>query len=123
MQNAANKLTFRGSAQNSMTTFDCPSITTWRYFTCVYTWGGSVIMWVDGGNRKSASNVYASNSPGVKLSLATNLVGSGDEFRIHNGATSEAHAQADYKTQTDANFLVYGTVENQGGVGLLIFVR
>lgn len=35
----------------------------------------------------------------------------------------EADAQADYKTQTDANFLVYGPVENQGGVGLLIFVR
>ena len=32
-------------------------------------------------------------------------------------------AQADYKTQTDANFLAYGPVENQGGVGLLIFVR
>ena len=32
-------------------------------------------------------------------------------------------AQADYKTQTDANFLVYGPVENQGGVGLVIYVR
>jgi hypothetical protein len=38
-------------------------------------------------------------------------------------ATSEAHAQADYKTQTDANFLAYGPVENQGGVGLVIYVR
>ena len=123
MQNAANKLTFRGSAQNSMTTFDCPSITTWRYFTCVYTWGGSVIMWVDGGNRKSASNVYASNSPGVKLSLATNLVGSGDEFRIHNGATSAEHALADYKTQTDAAFLAYGPVVTQRAAGFTILVR
>ena len=36
---------------------------------------------------------------------------------------TEIVKQADYKTQTDANFLVYGPVENQGGVGLLIFVR
>ena len=32
-------------------------------------------------------------------------------------------AQADYKTQTDADFLSYGPVENQGGVGLVIYVR
>jgi hypothetical protein len=51
------------------------------------------------------------------------LVGSGDEARIRNGATSAEHALADYKTQTDANFLAYGPVENQGGVGFVIYVR
>ena len=80
-------------------------------------------MWVDGANKKSSSNVYASGSSGVELTLAGNLVGSSDELRIRNGATSEAHAQADYKTQTDADFLSYGPVENQGGVGLIIYVR
>ena len=121
MQNSDKQITFRG--KNNMRYFDCLSITTWRYFTCVYTWGGNVIMWVDGTNKKSSSPVYASESPGIEFTFAGNLVGSSDELRIRNGATSEAHAQADYKTQTDANFLAYGPVENQGGVGLVIYVR
>lgn len=121
MQNKDTQVTFRG--RNNMRYFDCPSITTWRYFTCVYTWGGNVTLWVDGTNKKSSSPVYASESPGIEFTFAGNLVGSSDELRIRNGATSEAHAQADYKTQTDANFLAYGPVENQGGVGLVIYVR
>ena len=122
MQNDAAKLTFRGDKSNSMATFACPSITAWRYFTCVYTWGGSVIMWVDGANKKSSSNVYASGSSGVELTLAGNLVGSSDELRIRNGATSEAHAQADYKTQTDDGFLSYGPVETQRAPGTAIYL-
>jgi hypothetical protein len=121
MQNKDTQVTFRG--RNNMRYFDCPSITTWRYFTCVYTWGGNVTVWVDGTNKKSSSPVFASESPGIEFTFAGNLVGSSDELRIRNGATSEAHAQADYKTQTDANFLAYGPVENQGGVGLVIYVR
>ena len=121
MQNKDTQVTFRG--RNYMRYFDCPSITTWRYFTCVYTWGGNVTVWVDGTNKKSSSPVYASESPGIEFTFAGGLVGSSDELRIRNGATSEAHAQADYKTQTDANFLAYGPVENQGGVGLVIYVR
>ena len=121
MQNKATQVTFRG--RNNMRYFDCPSITTWRYFTCVYTWGGNVTVWVDGTNKKSSSPVYASESPGIEFTFAGGLVGSSDELRIRNGATSEAHAQADYKTQTDDGFLAYGPVENQGGVGLVIYVR
>ena len=121
MQNKDTQVTFRG--RNNMRTLDCPSITTWRYFTCVYTWGGNVTVWVDGTNKKSSLPVYASESPGIEFTFAGNLVGSSDELRIRNGATSEAHVQADYKTQTNANFLAYGPVENQGGVGLVIYVR
>ena len=80
-------------------------------------------MWVDGANKKSSSNVYASGSSGVELTLAGNLVGSSDELRIRNGATSEAHAQADYKTQTDAAFLAYGPVETQRAPGSVYFIR
>ena len=118
MQNKATQVTFRG--RNNMRYFDCPSITTWRYFTCVYTWGGNVTVWVDGTNKKSSSPVYASESPGIEFTFAGNLVGSSDELRIRNGATSEAHAQADYKTQTDAGFLSYGPVETQRAPGTAI---
>ena len=74
--------------------------------------------------KSSASNkIWAGASPGIELVLCGDLVGSGDEIRIRNGVTSDEHALADYKTQTDANFLSYGPVENQGGVGIVIFVR
>ena len=118
MQNKDTQVTFRG--RNNMRYFDCPSITTWRYFTCVYTWGGNVTVWVDGTNKKSSSPVYASESPGIEFTFAGGLVGSSDELRIRNGATSEAHAQADYKTQTDAGFLSYGPVETQRAPGTAI---
>ena len=121
MQNSDKQITFRG--RNNMRYFDCPSITTWRYFTCVYTWGGSVIMWVDGTNKKSSSPVYASESPGIEFTFAGNLVGSSDELRIRNGATSAEHALADYKTQTDDGFLAYGPMERQGADGLVILLR
>ena len=120
MQNKDTQVTFRG--RNNMRYFDCPSITTWRYFTCVYTWGGNVTVWVDGTNKKSSSPVYASESPGIEFTFAGNLVGSSDELRIRNGATSEAHAQADYKTQTDAGFLSYGKVETQRAPGTAIYL-
>ena len=120
MQNKDTQVTFRG--RNNMRYFDCPSITTWRYFTCVYTWGGNVTVWVDGTNKKSSSPVYASESPGIEFTFAGGLVGSSDELRIRNGATSEAHAQADYKTQTDANFLSYGKVETQRAPGTAIYL-
>lgn len=120
MQNKATQVTFRG--RNNMRYFDCPSITTWRYFTCVYTWGGNVTVWVDGTNKKSSSPVYASESPGIEFTFAGGLVGSSDELRIRNGATSEAHAQADYKTQTDAGFLSYGKVETQRAPGTAIYL-
>ena len=120
MQNKATQVTFRG--RNNMRYFDCPSITTWRYFTCVYTWGGNVTVWVDGTNKKSSSPVYASESPGIEFTFAGGLVGSSDELRIRNGATSEAHAQADYKTQTDAGFLSYGPVETQRAPGTAIYL-
>ena len=120
MQNKATQVTFRG--RNNMRYVDCPSITTWRYFTCVYTWGGNVTVWVDGTNKKSSSPVYASESPGIEFTFAGGLVGSSDELRIRNGATSEAHAQADYKTQTDANFLSYGKVETQRAPGTAIYL-
>ncbi len=74
--------------------------------------------------KDSVSNrIWADGSPEVELVLYGSLVGSGDELRIRNGVTSDEHALADYKTQTDANFLSYGPVENQGGVGIVIFVR
>ena len=120
MQNKDTQVTFRG--RNNMRYFDCPSITTWRYFTCVYTWGGNVTVWVDGTNKKSSSLIYASESPGIEFTFAGNLVGSSDELRIRNGATSEAHAQADYKTQTDAGFLSYGPVETQRAPGTAIYL-
>ena len=119
MQNKDTQVTFRG--RNNMRYFDCP-ITTWRYFTCVYTWGGNVTVWVDGTNKKSSSPVYASESPGIEFTFAGGLVGSSDELRIRNGATSEAHAQADYKTQTDAGFLSYGPVETQRAPGTAIYL-
>ena len=120
MQNKDTQVTFRG--RNNMRYFDCPSITTWRYFTCVYTWGGNVTVWVDGTNKKSSSPVYASESPGIEFTFAGGLVGSSDELRIRNGATSEAHAQADYKTQTDDGFLSYGPVETQRAPGTAIYL-
>jgi hypothetical protein len=79
-------------------------------------------VWVDGTNKKSSSPVYASESPGIEFTFAGNLVGSSDELRIRNGATSEAHAQADYKTQTDAGFLFYGPVETQRAPGTAIYL-
>ena len=120
MQNKDTQVTFRG--RNNMRTLDCPSITTWRYFTCVYTWGGNVTVWVDGANKKSSSPVYASESPGIEFTFAGGLVGNSDELRIRNGATSAEHAQADYKTQTDANFLSYGKVETQRAPGTAIYL-
>ena len=42
---------------------------------------------------------------------------------IDTGVTSDEHALADYKTQTDTAFLSYGSVENQGGAGFTIIVR
>ena len=121
MQNNDKQVTFRG--RNNMRTLDCPSITTWRYFTCVYTWGGNVTVWVDGANKKSSSPVYASESPGVEFTFAGGLVGSSDELRIRNGATSAEHALADYKTQTDDGFLAYGPVETQRAQGSVYFIR
>ena len=121
MQNKDTQVAFRG--RNNMRYFDCPSITTWRYFTCVYTWGGNVTVWVDGANKKSSSPVYASESPGVEFTFAGGLVGSSDELRIRNGATSAEHALADYKTQTDDGFLAYGPVETQRAQGSVYFIR
>ena len=74
--------------------------------------------------KDSVSNrIWADGSPGVELVLYWSLVGSGDELRIRNGVTSDEHALADYKTQTDAAFLAYGPVENQSSAGLAIFIR
>lgn len=124
MQNSDKQITFRSSNSTSLYSPNCSSITSWQHFTCVYTFGGTVILYENGTLKGSASNrVWADESPGIELALYGDLVGSGDELRIRNGATSAEHALADYKTQTDANFLSYGPVENQGGVGIVIFVR
>ena len=124
MQNSDKQITFRSSNSTSLYSPICSSITSWQHFTCVYTFGGTVILYENGTLKGSASNrVWADESPGIELALYGDLVGSGDELRIRNGATSAEHALADYKTQTDADFLSYGPVENQGGVGLLILVR
>ena len=74
--------------------------------------------------KSSTSNrIWAGESPGIELVLCGDLVGSGDEIRIRNGVTSDAHALADYKTQTDATFLAYGPVETQRAPGSVYFIR
>ena len=120
MQNKDTQITFRSSSSTLLFSPNCPSITSWQHFTCVYTWGGTVILYSNGANKQSNSGrVYAGESPGVEFTFANNLIGSSDELRIRNGATSDAHALADYKTQTDAGFLVYGDVETQRGAFFL----
>ena len=82
-----------------------------------------MILYENGTLKGSASNkVWADESPGIELTLYADLVGSGDELRIRNGATSAEHALADYKTQTDANFLSYGKVETQRAPGTAIYL-
>ena len=124
MQNKDTQITFRSDKSTLLFSPNCPSITSWQHFTCVYTWGGTVILYSNGANKQSSSGrVYAGESPGVEFTFAGNLVGSSDELRIRNGATSEAHAQADYKTQTDSAFLAYGPVETQRAPGSVYFIR
>ena len=123
MQDKATQITFRSSNSTSLYSPNCSSITSWQHFTCVYTFGGTVILYENGTLKGSASNrVWADESPGIELTLYADLVGSGDELRIRNGATSAEHAQADYKTQTDANFLSYGKVETQRAPGTAIYL-
>ena len=123
MQNSDKQITFRSSNSTSLYSPNCSTITSWQHFTCVYTFGGTVILYENGTLKGSASNrVWADESPGIELTLYADLVGSGDELRIRNGATSAEHAQADYKTQTDAAFLAYGPVETQRAPGTAIYL-
>ena len=123
MQNSDKQITFRSSNSTSLFSPNCSSITSWQHFTCVYTFGGKVILYENGTLKGSASNkVWADESPGIELTLYADLVGSGDELRIRNGATSAEHAQADYKTQTDDGFLSYGKVETQRAPGTAIYL-
>ena len=124
MQDKATQITFRSSNSTSLYSPNCSSITSWQHFTCVYTFGGTVILYENGTLKGSASNrVWADESPGIELTLYADLVGSGDELRIRNGATSAEHAQADYKTQVDSAFLAYGPVETQRAPGSVYFIR
>jgi hypothetical protein len=124
MQNKDTQITFRSSNSTSLYSPNCSTITSWQHFTCVYTFGGTVILYENGTLQGSASNrVWADESPGIELTLYADLVGSGDELRIRNGATSAEHALADYKTQTDAAFLAYGPVETQRLAGSVYFIR
>ena len=124
MQNSDKQITFRSSKSTVLFSPNCSSITSWQYLTCVYTYGGVARFLENGVLKQSTSNrIWAGESPGIEFSFAGNLVGSSDELRIRNGATSDAYALADYKTQTDAGFLAYGPVERQGADGLVIFLR
>ena len=121
MQNKDTQITFRSHNTQSLFSPNCSSITSWQHFTCIYTYGGVGRLIENGVLKSSASNkIYAGESPGIELDLYAALVGSGDELRIRNGVTSEAHALADYKTQTDAGFLSYGKVETQRAPGTAI---
>ena len=123
MQNKDTQITFRGSKSTVLFSPNCSSITSWQHFTCVYTYGGVARFLENGVLKQSTSNrIWAGESLGVEFTFANNLVGSSDELRIRNGATSDAHALADYKTQTDAGFLVYGNVETQRGA-LFLYLR
>lgn len=124
MQNKDTQITFRSHNTQSLFAPNCSSITSWQHFTCVYTYGGVGRLIENGVLKSSTSNkIWAGESPGIELDLYAALVGSGDELRIRNGVTSDEHALADYKTQTDAAFLAYGPVENQSSAGLTIVVR
>ena len=124
MQNTDKQITFRSHNSQSLFSPSCSSITSWQHFTCVYTYGGVGRLIENGVLKSSTSNkIWAGASPGIELVLCGDLVGSGDEIRIRNGVTSDEHALADYKTQTDAAFLAYGPVENQSSAGLAIFIR
>lgn len=124
MQDKATQITFRSSGTQALYSPTCSSITSWQHFTCVYTFGGTAILYENGALKGSASNkVWADESPGIELTLYADLVGSGDELRIRNGATSAEHALADYKTQTDDGFLAYGPVETQRAQGSVYFIR
>ena len=124
MQDKDTQITFRSHNSQSLFSPNCSSITSWQHFTCVYTYGGVGRLIENGVLKSSASSkIWAGESPGIELVLCGDLVGSGDEVRIRNGVTSDEHALADYKTQTDAAFLAYGPVENQSSAGLAIFIR
>ena len=124
MQNKDTQITFRSSNKTTLFSPNCSSITSWQHFTCIYTYGGVGRLIENGVLKASASNrIWADGSPGVELVLYAALVGSGDELRIRNGVTSEEHALADYKTQTDSAFLAYGPVETQRAPGSVYFIR
>jgi hypothetical protein len=45
------------------------------------------------------------------LRFANAITGRIDEYRIHNRLQDAAYAAADYATQTDPEFLTFGTVK------------
>ena len=119
---AGTTFTFCSGGAKQTRNFTCDCIyPDWQYFTAIYA-GGKVRLFQNGVSKGGDQTLGASDG-NAELYFYMNLVGSGDELRIRNGATSAEHALADYKTQTDADFLSYGPVENQGGVGLVIYVR
>ena len=124
MQNTDTQITFRSDKSQSLFSPNCSSITSWQHFTCVYTYGGVGRLLENGVHKSSVSKkIWAGESPGIELVLCADLVGSGDEIRIRNGVTSDEHALADYKTQTDVAFLTYGPVERLSLSGFKILVR
>ena len=82
----------------------------WVYLTTVFN-GTSCSVYANGVFVKTSTINTVKASTTYALRFAQDFTGRMDEYRIHDRVDDAAYIEADYATQTDPDFLTFGTVK------------
>ena len=121
LQQSYTKITVGSSNKSQMQT----DITTgpnaqWKHFAG--TWSGTIVKFYDDGAKKKEATLNAVVSPTEALTLGGTggtytgnpLTGGLDEVRIRRMVSSEDWVAAEYAAATDADYVTFGEVEDDG---------
>ena len=99
--------------------FACSTVTEWSYFTAVFD--TATARGYQNGVSIGTGTIWDVTNDQCELKLYADLIGCGDELRIRNGVTSAQWAAADYRNQTDDDFLLYGEVSSHPGLVIFLY--